>query len=48
MNVKSTLFNFELEEEVYKEDPLSFTLMDEDMVCDLTKALHVLKQAPRA
>ncbi|GLJ12716.1 hypothetical protein SUGI_0196420 [Cryptomeria japonica] len=47
--VKSTFWNGDLEEEVYIEQPDSFSLPDDgDMVCKLKKALYGLKQAPRA
>ena len=48
MDVKSTFFNGELEEEVYIEQPEGFPLIDDkDIVCKLKKELCGLKQAPR-
>ena len=48
MDVKSTFFNGELEEEVYIEQPKGFPLIKEkEMVCKLKKSLYGLKQAPR-
>jgi hypothetical protein len=47
MDVKSTFFNGDLEEEVYMEQPKGFSLTDNpNYVCKLKKALYVLKQAP--
>jgi len=48
MDVKSTLLNSDIEEEVYIEQPEGFQLIgDENQVCKLKKALYDLKQAPR-
>jgi hypothetical protein len=48
MDVKSTLLNGELIEDVYVSKPTSFTSTDmEDMVLLLDKPLYGLKQAPR-
>jgi hypothetical protein len=49
MNVKSSFWNGELEEEVYIEQLEGFQLSEnKDYVCKLKKALYGLKQAPRA
>jgi hypothetical protein len=49
MDVKSIFFNGELEEEVYIEQLEGFQLSENaNYVCKLKKALHGLKQAPRA
>jgi len=49
MDVKSSFFNGDLEEEVYIEQPERFILgNDAKLVCRLRKALYGLKQAPRA
>jgi hypothetical protein len=49
MDVKSAFLNGELEEEVYIEQPEGFQLSENiDYVCKLKKALHGLKEAPRA
>jgi hypothetical protein len=49
MDVKSTFLNGELEEEVYIKQTEGFELSENiDYVCKLKKALHGLKQAPRA
>ena len=49
MDVKSSFLNWELEEEVYIEQPKGFQLSENtDYVCKLKKALYGLKQAPRA
>jgi hypothetical protein len=49
MDVKSSFFNGELEEEVYIEKPEGFQLSENiDYVCKLKKALYGIKQAPRA
>ena len=48
MDVKRTLLNCVVEEEVYVEHPLGFETHDrETHVCKLKKALYGLKQAPR-
>ena len=48
MDVKITLLNGVVEEEVYVEQPLSFETHDrESHVCILKKSLYGLKQAPR-
>jgi len=47
--VKSTLLNGDLEEEVYIEQPDGFILgNDPKLVCRLRKSLYGVKQAPRA
>jgi hypothetical protein len=49
MDVKSTFFNGDLEEELYLEKPEGFSLIDHpNYVCKLKKALYGLKQAPQA
>jgi hypothetical protein len=49
MDIKSTFLNGELEEEVYIKQPEGFQLSkNANYVCKLKKALHGLKQAPRA
>jgi hypothetical protein len=49
MDVKSTFLNGNIEEEVYIKQLDVFILSDkQDYVCKLRKALHGLKQAPRA
>jgi hypothetical protein len=49
MDVKTTLLNGEIEEEVYIEQPEGFVIHDEKThVCRLKKSLYGLKQAPRA
>ena len=48
MDVKSTILNGQLEEEVYIEQPEGFPLTEEnDMVCRLKKSFYELKQAFR-
>jgi hypothetical protein len=49
MDVKTTLLNGVIEEEVYIEQPQGFEVEDRKThVCILKKALYGLKQAPRA
>jgi hypothetical protein len=49
MDVKSAFFNGFLEEEVYIEQSMRYEVNEhEDKVLKLNKALHGLKQAPRA
>ena len=49
MDVKTTFFNGEVEEEAYIEQPQGFVIHGkESHVCKLKKALFGLKQAPRA
>ena len=49
MDVKVSFLNGEVEEEVYIEHPEGFVIHGkESHVCKLNKALHGLKQAPRA
>jgi hypothetical protein len=49
MDVKSTFLNGYLEEEVYMEQLECVSLTDNpDYVCKMKKALHGMKQAPRA
>jgi len=49
MDVKSAFINIDLNEEVYMEQSGGFDLSEnKDLVCKLKKALHGLKQAPRA
>jgi hypothetical protein len=48
MDVKTTFFNEELDEEIYIEQPAGFVAnSQEDMVCKLLKSLYGLKQAPK-
>ena len=48
MNVKTTLLNGELEEEIYMEQPEGFVVPGkEKKVCELVKSLYGLKQAPK-
>ena len=49
MDVKTTLLNGIIEEEVYIEQPEGFEIFSsESHVCRLKRALYGLKQAPRA
>jgi hypothetical protein len=48
MDVTTTFFNGEIEEEVYIEQPDGFVIHEDSHVCRLKKALYGLKQAPRA
>ena len=49
MDVKSTFLNGDLEDEVYIEQPKSYTVKgEEDKVLRLKKAIYGLKQTPRA
>jgi hypothetical protein len=49
MDVKMTLLNSELEEEIYMERPQGFVHQGgEHLVCKLHKSLYGLKQSPRA
>ena len=48
MDVKTSLLNGLVEEEVYVDQPLHFETHDmENHVCKLKKSLYGLKQAPR-
>ena len=48
MDIKRTLLNGVVEEEVYVEQPLGFETHDrESHVCKLKKSLYGLKQEPR-
>jgi hypothetical protein len=48
MDVKTTILNGELDEEIYIEQPAGFvTNGQEGMVCKLLKSLYGLKQAPK-
>jgi hypothetical protein len=48
MDVKTTFLNGELEEEIYMDQPNSFTVKDQEgMVCKLLKKIYGLKQAPK-
>ena len=48
MDVKTTFLNGELEEEIYMEQPESFSASgQEKKVCKLVKSLYGLKQAPK-
>jgi hypothetical protein len=48
MDVKTALFNGDLEEEIHMEQPKGFTQEGEHLVCKLHKSLYELKQSPRA
>ena len=49
MDVKTTLLNGVIEEEVYIEQPEGFEMHEQKThVCRLKKALYGLKQAPKA
>eukprot|EP00253_Pinus_taeda_P002574 PITA_02574 len=49
MDVKNTFLNGLIEEEAYIEQPKGFETFDRELhVCQLKRALHGLKQAPRA
>ena len=49
LNIKTAFLNSDLHEEVYVTQPRGFVQKgQETMVCRLRKALHGLKQAPRA
>jgi hypothetical protein len=48
MDVKTTLLNGELDEEIYMEQSAGFVANgQESMVCKLLKSLYGLKQAPK-
>ena len=48
MDVKTTFFHGDLEEEIYMEQPEGFVVDGkENHVCKLRKSLYGLKQAPR-
>jgi hypothetical protein len=48
MDVKTTLLNGELEEEIYMTRPDGFVVKgQEDKVCKLLKSLYGMKQAPK-
>ena len=48
MDVKTTFLNGELEEEIYMEQPVSFSTSEQEKkVCKLVKSLYGLKQAPK-
>jgi hypothetical protein len=48
MDVKTTLLNGELDEEIYMEQPTGFVANgQEGMACKLLKSLYGLKQAPK-
>ena len=49
INVKTTSFNGNLEEEIYMDQPISFVLKgQEEQVCSLKKFIYGLKQSSRA
>ncbi len=48
MDVKTTFFNGDLEEEIYMEQPKGFTQGGEHLVCRLHDSLYGLKQSLRA
>jgi hypothetical protein len=47
MDIKTTFFNGDPEEEMYMEQPKGFTQKGEHLVCKLHKSLYELKQSPR-
>ncbi|GKF33710.1 zinc finger, CCHC-type containing protein, partial [Tanacetum coccineum] len=48
MDVKTTFFNGDLEEEIYMNQPQGFIMPgNENKVCKLIKSLYGLKQAPK-
>jgi hypothetical protein len=48
MDVKTTFFNGELEEEIYMTQPDGFVVKgQEDKVCKVLKSLYDLKQSPK-
>ena len=48
MNVKTTFLNGDIEEEIYMDQPESFSMEGKDhMVCKLKKSIYGLKQASR-
>jgi hypothetical protein len=46
MDVKSTFFHGDLQEEIYMEQPLGYVKNDSSLVCHLKKYIYGLKQAP--
>ncbi len=48
MDVKTSIFNGDFEEEIYMEQPKRFTQGGEHLMCKLQKFLYGLKQFPQA
>jgi hypothetical protein len=46
MDVKSTLLHWDLQEDIYMEQPPSHVQNDSSLVCHLKKSLYGLKQTP--
>uniref|UniRef100_A0A8I7BHK9 Reverse transcriptase Ty1/copia-type domain-containing protein n=1 Tax=Hordeum vulgare subsp. vulgare TaxID=112509 RepID=A0A8I7BHK9_HORVV len=48
MDIKTTILNGELDEEIYMQEPYGFVIDgQEGKVCKLLKSLYGLKQAPK-
>ena len=48
LDLKNAFLYGELEEEVYMEQPPGYVAQGENKICRLKKAMHGLKQSPRA